>query len=86
MSFGPYQGPQIGLSSSQLLIYKTAWNTFNNVYTYNAQVSTIVGSNPSAYVSYYRFANAVEIEQYRQGQLLHSITFPTSNWDSIGSG
>ena len=85
MSSGPYHGPQIGLSSSQLLQYRTSWATFNNIYNYNASVSTIIAANPTAAISYYRFSSAVETEQYRQGQYLHSMTYPNSNWNSIGT-
>jgi hypothetical protein len=79
-------GPLKGLTISQYNNYKQAWNKFNDVYNYNSQVSTIIGADPVARVSYYRFATMAEMQQYRQGQSLHSITYPTSNWDSIGTG
>jgi hypothetical protein len=79
-------GPILGLSHAQYQNYRTAWFKFNDVLSYNARVSTIIGSNPRADVSYYRFANNMETQQYRQGQALHSIVYPASNWNSIGSG
>ena len=79
-------GPIVGLTHSQYQNYRMSWFKFNSVLSYNAQVSTIIGNDPSADISYYRFANNIEIQQYRQGQSLHSIVYPNSNWDSIGSG
>lgn len=79
-------GPLRGLSFGDYKTKKAAWNVFKDVYNYNAQVSTIIGTNPSASISYYRFADSLEIHQYRQGQSLHSLAYPTSNWDSIGTG
>jgi hypothetical protein len=79
-------GPVTGLSQTQYQTSRTAWAKFNDVWGYNAQVSTIIGCNATANVSYYRFVDNKELQQYRQGQLLHSIAYPTSNWNSIGSG
>ena len=79
-------GPMTGLSFSQYKQYQLAWGVFNQVYAYNANVSTIMGSNPSARLSYWRFADSAEIAQYRQGQQLHTLAYPNSNWTSIGSG
>ena len=78
--------PTRGLTIRQYEAYKTAWNTFETVYTYNAQVSTIMGSNPTASVSYWRFQSGDEKGRYIQGQFLHQQTYPKSNFDSIGSG
>jgi hypothetical protein len=87
MSGGCFKlGPITGLTQSQYQKYKIAWSKFSDVWSYNSQVSTIIGSNPSAVISYYRFTDNNEIQQYRQGQFLHSIVYPTSNWNSIGSG
>lgn len=79
-------GPMKSLSSAQYKQYQSAWQTFNNVWDYNIQVSTIIGSNPSANISYYRFTGNIELQHYRQGQILHSIAYPTSNWNSVGTG
>lgn len=68
----------------QLQLYKTGWYTFNNIQTYNSNVSTMrfAGSN----LSYYQFVNHQEKNAFRQGQLLHIQTFPGSNWNSIMPG
>lgn len=79
-------GPMRGLSFSQYKQYQAAWQIFNQVYTYNANVSTIMGINPTAQLSYWRFVDTREIQQYRQGQNLHTIAYPSSNWTSIGTG
>ena len=79
-------GPLRGLSFADYQTKRMAWNVFEDVYKYNAQVSTIIGTNPTASISYYRFVDNAEIQQYRQGQSLHSLAYPTSNWDSIGTG
>lgn len=79
-------GPMKSLSFAQYKQYQAAWQVFNDVWDYNIQVSTIVGTNPNTKLSYYRFTDSVELQQYRQGQMLHSIAYPTSNWNSIGTG
>ena len=79
-------GPLRGLSFADYQTKRAAWNTFENVYNYNVSVSTIIGTNPTASISYYRFADSAEIQQYRQGQSLHSLAYPRSNWNSIGTG
>ena len=57
---------------------------YDKIQTYNAQVSTIVGSNPTASVSYWRYASGDEKAQYIQGQYLHQQAYPGSNFNSIG--
>ena len=79
-------GPQTGLSFGQYITAKQGWYIFETVWGYNTNISTILAANPSAAVSYWRFENSAQLEQYRQGQQLHSIAYPASNWNSVGTG
>jgi hypothetical protein len=83
-TYGCFSLPIKGLSIRQYDIYKKSWNTFDKIQSYNAQVSTLIGLNPTASVSYWRFANGDEKGQYIQGQYLHQQAYPGSNFNSIG--
>jgi hypothetical protein len=69
------------LSIGQKLIYQTNWDLYNNVQTYNSNVSTgAQGYNGS---NYYEFRTFADKASYKQGQYLHQQRFPTSNWASV---
>jgi len=82
--YGCFSLPIKGLSIRQYDIYKKSWNTFDKIQSYNEQVSTIMASNPTAQVSYWRFENGDEKGRYIQGQYLHQQAYPGSNFNSIG--
>jgi hypothetical protein len=70
------------MSIGQKLIYQTNWDLFNNVQTYNSNVSTVIAAG---YVgsNYYQFNNFADKNNYKQGQYLHQQRYPNSNWVSI---
>ena len=71
----------------QLLQYQTAWNTFNQVQTYNSNVSTLRATNNTKYpnLMYYQFFSQQEKASYTTGQFLHQQRYPQSNWNSIAN-
>ena len=64
-----------GLTFSQNLTYRTAWNTFNRVQTFDSNVSTQIKSGVSG-LQYYNFSNYIEKAQFTQGQYLHLQAYP----------
>ncbi len=66
----------------QFRIYKTSWDIFNRVQSYNSNISTLRAGGQT-YLNYYQFLDQQERTQYRQGQQLHAQVFPTSNWTSV---
>lgn len=69
------------LTSSQLLKYKQAWNTFNTIQTINSNVSTLRSSGSS--LTYYQFSNNTEMTNFKQGQFLHTQSYPSMNWNTV---
>jgi hypothetical protein len=61
--------------------YQSQWATFERIYTFNSNVSTLQGQGNSN-VSYYQFQNGTEKSAYLNGQMLHTVRYPNSNWDS----
>lgn len=70
-----------GLSQGLFHTYLSRWNTFEQIYYYNSNVSTLK-SNGISGISYYNFRNGAEQTDYRAGQLLHTQRYPNSNWVS----
>ena len=67
----------------QKLQYLTAWNTFNQVQTYNSNVSTLRATGAYPNLSYYQFITQQEKATFTTGQFLHQQRYPTSNWNAV---
>ena len=62
--------------------YRFDWNTFERIQTLNSNVSTIrSGGNKTVY--YYNFITNQEKNSFLKGQVLHTVRYPNSNWDSV---
>jgi hypothetical protein len=72
-----------GLTFSQNQKYKTAWDTFNRIQTFDSNVSTL--NNGGASLRYYNFSNYDEKNQFIEGQYLHLKALPyySTLWFSI---
>jgi hypothetical protein len=70
------------MSIGQKLIYQTNWDTFNNIQTYNSNLST-VAAQTNTVVNYYEFTSYANKNNYKDGQFLHRQRYPNSNWISI---
>lgn len=72
------------LNFQQNQLYKTAWDTFNRIQTYDSNISTLRFQGvPNLY--YYNFSNYTEKALYSQGQFLHykSIPYLSTLWVSV---
>ncbi len=72
----------IGLSFGQALQYKSQWDTFNRIQTFNTQVSTIRNSGDKT-LSYYQFVSGTERSDFTAGQFLHQKRYPGVGWNSV---
>jgi hypothetical protein len=70
------------LYQSQLLKYKTAWDTFNRVQAYNSNISTLRAGGQTD-LSYYQFLTNQEKNAFNVGRLLHFQSFPNNNWPLV---
>ena len=62
------------------LTYQSQWATFERIYYYNSNVSTLMAQGNSN-TSYYQFVSNTEQTSYLNGLQLHTIRYPTSNWN-----
>jgi len=69
------------LSQGVLLKYQQEWGTFERIYNFNSNVSTL-RSKGNTGLTYYNFFTTEEQAYYINGQQLHVKRYPTSNWDS----
>jgi len=70
------------LSDSQVYQYRNDWNTFERIQAFNSNVSTQHAlGNLNVY--YYTYVSNAEKNSFTKGQLLHSVRYPTSNWDVV---
>ncbi len=70
------------LTFSQKDEYKRAWQIFNNVQTFNSNVSTL-RFNGDLTLTYYQFISGEEKTKFLQGRFLHIQSYPNSNWDFV---
>jgi len=62
--------------------YKTDWNTFERIQAFDSNVSTVRATSTTN-LSYYSFVNYVERASFKNGQYLHVLYLPNSNWDLV---
>lgn len=67
----------------QKLQYQTAWYKFNEVQTYNSNVSTLRASQSYPTLMYYQFITHQEKNTFTTGQYLHQQRYPNSNWNKV---
>lgn len=70
------------LTNDQKLKYKQAWGWFNQVQTYNSNVSTLRAEGREG-LTYFQFINAEDKTKFIQGRFLHIQSYPNSNWDVV---
>jgi len=70
------------LSFAQKQEYSYAFQLFNNIQTYNSNVSTLRAGGASN-LSYFQFVSNVDKTKFLQGRFLHIQSFPNSNWDFV---
>lgn len=69
------------LPQSLYLTYQSQWATFERIYNFNSNISTLQGQG-TLNLHFYQFKNGVEQTDYLKGQFLHTTRYPNSNWDS----
>jgi hypothetical protein len=83
MSFGCFDlSGFLALSSSQALLYRQQWDTYNRIQTFNSNVSTIRAQGNRG-ISYYTYINFDEKDAFTNGQYLHQKRYPNSNWNAV---
>ncbi len=70
------------LTNQQKIEYKTSWQLFNEVQSFNSNVSTLRFFGQSN-LTYFQFLNAQGKTRFTQGRLLHIQSYPNSNWDVV---
>ena len=70
------------LPQNLFLKYKTDWNKFEQVQAFDSNVSTLRSAGTTN-ISYYTFADYVERASFKNGQYLHLLYLPNSNWDLV---
>jgi hypothetical protein len=70
------------LTFGQKTEYQRAWQIFNNVQTYNSNVSTLRSAGQTTLI-YYQFISGEEKTKFLQGRFLHIQAYPNSNWDFV---
>ena len=70
------------LTFSQKTEYQRAWQIFNNVQTFNSNVSTLRFGG-DLMLTYYQFISGEEKTKFLQGRFLHIQSYPNSNWDFV---
>ena len=70
------------LTFAQKQEYQRAWQIFNNVQTFNSNVSTLRFQGNSN-LTYFQFISSEEKTQFLQGRFLHIQSYPNSNWDFV---
>jgi hypothetical protein len=69
------------LPQSIYMTYQSQWATFDRIFYFNSNISTLRGQGDSNQ-SYYQFKTTKEYIAYTAGQQLHAQRYPTSNWTS----
>jgi len=70
------------LTESQVYQFRNDWNTFERIQAFNSNVSTQRASG-ILNVYYYTYVSNIEQNSFTKGQLLHTVRYPTSNWDTV---
>ena len=73
------------LPQGVLTRYQNDWNTFDRIQTFNSNVSTLraTGITGTTNISYYTYVNYVEKTSFQNGQMLHTLYLPNSNWNTV---
>jgi hypothetical protein len=61
--------------------YSSDWNTFERIQAYNSNVSTLRAHGEKK--TYYTYKNYTEKYAFTNGQYLHTLYYPTSNWNIV---
>ena len=70
------------LTFTQKTEYQRAWQIFDNVQTYNSNVSTLRSGGQSN-LTYFQFISGEERTKFTQGRFLHIQAYPNSNWPYV---
>lgn len=70
------------MPQNTLLKYRTDWGNFERIQAVNSNVSTLRGDGkPSP--SYYTYVDNAERYSFQNGQSLHTLYLPNSNWNLV---
>jgi hypothetical protein len=69
-----------GLNQGTMNIYKSNWVTFEKIFYFDSNVSTLHGTGNQEPL-YYTYLTQDEKTNYLNGQQLHTKRYPTSNWN-----
>ena len=70
------------LTNDQKLKYKQSWTVFNQVQSFNSNVSTLRAEGQKG-IPYFQFINTENKTRFLQGRFLHIQSYPNSNWDVV---
>ncbi len=70
------------LNFAQKQEYQRAWQIFDNVQTFNSNVSTLRFQGYSN-LTYFQFISGEEKTKFLQGRFLHIQSYPHSNWQFV---
>jgi hypothetical protein len=89
-TFTPFTSPvstsASAMGASDLARATRAWNEFEAVEAADSATrSTAIGGGATASVTWYAFAGEGERRLYRDGQQMHALAIPGTNWQSTRS-
>lgn len=70
----------LGLPQGVRIKYETWWNTFEKIFAYDVNVSTLRGRDKTP-LTYWTYTTFQEKTDYTNGRLLHMKRYPDSNWN-----
>ena len=71
----------LGLPDATRLLYKSYWDTFEQIFAYDVNVSTLRGGPDKLPLTYWTYLTNQERVAYINGRSLHVKRWPNSNWN-----
>jgi hypothetical protein len=70
----------VGLPQGIRIKYETWWNTFEKIFAYDVNVSTL-RSRDNVPLTYWTYLTSEQRIAYTNGLMLHIKRYPDSNWN-----
>lgn len=71
----------LGLPDGTRRLYESYWNTFQTIFLYDVQVSTLRGGPEKLPLTYWTYTSGQERVAYINGRSLLVKRYPNSNWN-----
>ena len=73
----------LGMSYSQALGYRSDWDTYNMIQSFNSNISTQRSTTGDKTLAYYTYTDYAQRMSFINGQFLHTKRYPFSNWNTV---